>query len=394
MWLSTLLPGRSAGKSTSSAVGSASAADGVGDDMQAIRDHLRAVGSGIGVGLGALLTGLGYTQIHKLFPLPAGHGYFAVLAFACSAAALIGAAILVGRFYAAQRRVPVSTDRDRPPPQAWLVKLLLMVVASNRSPDGLTSDECARRDRVYDQSARDEGAHTLKALELRAYRMARIGRKVGDERGAGLVKESERLLDAVDEALGQGAAAVLERRAEQAFSGWFTRIPALLTIAGIIGIFGLADWSQGQRELVAVGKQCGEAKAAIAACGRFGATTAPSVPAVGTAWLNGYREVVSAKKIIGYRVYGGGSRRKGIWVTTTPVPNEGTARIGLALPSQNAARCLVRVTIPPGTAVRLGHVGPAAGHPGGASQIEILGGLDTIGYGTDRALPPSARPCP
>ncbi len=66
MWLSTVLPGRSAGKSTSSAVGSASAADGVGDDMQAIRDHLRAVGSGIGVGLGALLTGLGYTQIHNL----------------------------------------------------------------------------------------------------------------------------------------------------------------------------------------------------------------------------------------------------------------------------------------------------------------------------------------
>jgi hypothetical protein len=351
--------------------------------MQAIRDHLRAVASGIGLGLGALLTGLGYTQVHKLFPLPAGHSYLAVAAVLCSVAALVGAAALVGLFYAAQRRIPVSTDVDE-------------ATKSGRSPNGLTRDECSRRNGVFDQDARDEGAETLKALELRAYRLARIGRRVGGDRGTALIEESDRLLRAVDDALDGGAAAVLERRAEQAFKSTGTWVRVVLTIAGIIGIFGLADWAQGQRDLVSLGKECGEAKAPIAACDRFGGGAPPAAAAAAATppWLNGYREVASATKIVASRVYGGGAARKGVWVTTTPVRNEGAARIALALPGKNAARCVVRVTIPVGTALRVGHVGPAFGHPGGGAQLEILGGLDTVGFGPDEALQPSRRPCP
>jgi hypothetical protein len=364
----------------------AAPADPSKEAMDAMREHLRRVGTALGVAGGALLSGLGYTQVHKIFPLPDGaHGWGLALAIASSTAALVGAALLAGRFYAAQRRIPVSTADDERARFHW------------RTPSGLTRAERRIRDRIRGNSARDEIARSLNAVELRALRYERMSRRRPAERDE-LATEATRLRDAVHTTLGQAAAAVLEHRARKAFSGWLTMIALLLTIAGIIGVFGLADWSQGQRDLVTLGKHCSEAKAPIAACKRFGAAAAGGATAQasteGNPWLNSYTETVLQTPTTEYRVYGGDSGRIGTWVTPTKPADATKARALLALPDENSVQCTVRVDIPAGAKIRLGHAGPLFHHPGGGAQAKILSALDKVGFSVDRPLPPSHGPCP
>jgi hypothetical protein len=365
---------------------------GIQADMEAMRDHLRRVGTALGVAGGALLGGLGYAQVHKLFPIPIDSSRWILIgAIAAAAAALVGAAWLAGRFYGAQRRIPVRTEEDEPQLK-WLRKW-------RRTPSGLWPGESEIRHRIYDETARDDSATSLKALELRQLRFERLARRAKGKRETKLKDDSERIKGIVSRTLFQAAAAILERRAHQAFSGWLTRFAFLLTIAGIIGVFGLADWSQGQRDLVALGKQCGEAKTPIAACKHFGAvadrdTTATTAADDAKGWLNGYTETVLQTPTTEYRVYGGGSDRIGTWVTPSRPANGTKARAVLALPDENAAQCTVRVDIPAGAKIRIGHVGPLFHHPGGAAQLKIMSSLDGVVFSADTALPPSSGPCP
>ena len=143
-------------------------ADAVAGDTEAIRQHLRRVGAALGVAGGALLSVLGYTQVHKIFPFPTdSHRVLLMIgAGLASAAALVGAALLAGRFLGAQRRILVSTDPDEPRG------------GRRRSPYGLRRRECEIRDRIYDLAARDESAQSLRAVELRGLRFERIARRV------------------------------------------------------------------------------------------------------------------------------------------------------------------------------------------------------------------------
>jgi hypothetical protein len=361
-------------------------AGSVREDMREIREHLRRVGAALGAAGGALLAGLGYTQIHKIFPLPTdSSGWLLVLAILLSFSALVGAAILTLRFYGAQRRIPVSTEPDKE--RLWGLW---------PSPRGFRKAEVGVRDRAFMLAARDEVATSLKAVELRAYRYARMARRGHESKAAAREEESKRLLAVVDTALGQGALEVLERRAHQAFNGWLTKFALLLTIAGIVGVFGLADWSQGQRDLVTLGKTCVEAKRPIAKCKRFGASaTARKGGGVAqSSWLNGFRQTVLRREKVAYRVYGGVSRRVGAWFTTVRPATATRARSLLALPAENLARCVVRVVIPPGTSVRIGHAAPLFNQPGGGPQLQIRGSLKGIEFKVDKPLKPSKRPCP
>jgi len=360
-------------------------ADAVAGDTEAIRQHLRRVGAALGVAGGALLSGLGYTQVHKIFPFPTdSHRVLLMIgAGLASAAALVGAALLAGRFLGAQRRILVSTDPDEPRG------------GRRRSPYGLRRRECEIRDRIYDLAARDESAQSLRAVELRGLRFERIARRVDPKKAPAWKDESKRLQEAVKTALDQGALTVLEHRARQAFSGRLTVLAFLVTIVGIIGVFGLADWSQGQRDLVTLEKQCVEAKTAVPACKRFGAgATKPEAAPGESPWLNGFRVTVLKRRLVGYRVYGGGSSRKGVWLTTILPVSEARARSRLALPEENSAHCIVRVEIPSQTTVRMGHAAPLFNQPGGAAQVQIQGALDKIVFEDDKALPPSKGSCP
>jgi hypothetical protein len=360
--------------------------------MQAIRDLLQKFGAALGAAGAALMTGLGYTQIHKIFPLPAGSsGWLVVLAVVGSASGLIGAAWLAARFFGAQRRILVSSEQEHGSARRrrWLAKR-----------KGFTDFERELRDQVFDEQAREDGAKTLRDVELRALRYERIARRTKDEeRAKTLQAEADRLKGNVRLALVQAAAVVLERRSHQAFKGLLSAVLLLLTIAGIIAVFGLADWSQGERDLIALRKSCAEAQkaGAINACDPVVAKKDRSqypTQEPGTPWLNSFRLRKLKQAQTGYRVYGAGSQRMGQWVTTTLPQSEELAREGLALPPGNSAKCIVTVRLTAGTSVRIGHVGPAFGEPGGLAQIQVVSAKRAVTYSADRPLPPSKGPCP
>ncbi|MEK6274360.1 MAG: hypothetical protein AABM30_03395 [Actinomycetota bacterium] len=355
--------------------------------MESMRELLRRFGAALGAGATALLAGLGYTQVHKIFPLPAdSSGWTWALAVASSVGSLVGAAWVAGRFFGAQRRIGIKTEAGR---------------------ETLRPRERELRDRVFTDTAAEEDAAALRDVELRAIRLNRIAQHSSKAKAKDLQDEAERLQGKVRLACVRAAAEILEWRSQQAFNGVLTKVAVLMTILGIVGIFGVADWSQGQRDLVALRKSCAEATTAgaIDACvtvvprkDRTSITTSTATTTTASPqaseWLNSYREIKIARPLTVYRVYGGDSARQGRWATPATPANRRAAVAALALPQQNAARCIVRVRIPTGLRIRIGHVAANFGKPGGAGQVEILGTLKSLRFFADRPLPPAKGPCP
>jgi Tuberculosis necrotizing toxin len=358
--------------------------------MKEMRAWLRSFGGALGAGATVILAGLGYTQVHKIFPLPADSPdrlfAFAILS---SFFALAGAALATGRFFGAQRRVGISTEPEK-----------------DKKVDPLrTKHERAIRTKVFTDAAAEEDAFDLRAVELRALRLRRIAqRTLDDERKAALSAEADRLMERVGTGVVSAAARVLEWRSDRAVSGLLTWLAVLMSIVGIIGLFGLADWSDGQRQLVALRKSCADAVKAGAAdaCNTVvpkgdrtaTTTTTNAAAAQKSPWLNSYVQERLPQQLIVYRVYGGDSDRRGPWATGNVIENAGAAIRKLALPKANGAHCIVRVIIPKGMRVRRGHVAPHFGHPGGATQIYVVGRLERLRLSGDTPLPPSKGPCP
>ncbi|MEX2646840.1 MAG: hypothetical protein WD249_11320 [Gaiellaceae bacterium] len=235
------------------------------EGMAAIRELLRRFGAALGAGSAAILTGLGYTQVHQLFPLPADSNWrvLASLAAISALAALVGAAWLTGRFFSAQRRIVIDASQ-----QKW---------RSDRLNRQFGDEEQELREREFAAGAAEYGAGSLEALELRARRLHRIGLRAAPATRRGYAEEAEAIEKFVRLVLWRAALRILEWRSHQAYRGWRTMAATLLTIAGILGIFGLADWSKGQRDLIALRKECALAtkEGATDAC-------APVVPASAT----------------------------------------------------------------------------------------------------------------
>lgn len=230
--------------------------EGIRAGMKEMRELLRRFGAAIGAAAAAIMTGLGYAQVHEIFPLPANANEtrLAALAAASAVAALLGAAWLTGRFFAAQRRIVITSaqdDRD--------FKL--------RRRRTFTRAERRLRNAVFSDAAAEYGAATFEALELRGLRLRRIERRLpeSDPVRKPVKAEAERIENFVPLVLYRAALKVLEWRAQQAFRGRFTATATLLAIAGVLGLFGLADWSKGQRELISLRKACAEATTAGAA---------------------------------------------------------------------------------------------------------------------------------
>jgi RHS repeat-associated protein len=78
------------------------------------------------------------------------------------------------------------------------------------------------------------------------------------------------------------------------------------------------------------------------------------------------------KAIKAYRVYGGGAKMVGRWVTPVHPGSGLAARRGLSLPDANAANRIGEVRIPRGAWIRIGYAGSEFGHRGGMPQIEIV----------------------
>lgn len=210
----------------------------IADAMDEIRKLLQRTGAAFGAGATLLLAGLGYAQLHEVFPLPA-HNHWRT-AFAAGIGALLavaGAVLLAGVFFRAQRRIlitPAEKDDDF------------------QKPDQKIKDE------IYARVAVEENAPSLDALELRARRFERMA-LVTSDKGLRVELETEaaRVTRAYRWAMVFSAARVLERRSRDAFKS--STIWAGMAALGIVLAFGAADYSKGERDKVALFKSCQEA---------------------------------------------------------------------------------------------------------------------------------------
>ena len=82
-----------------------------------------------------------------------------------------------------------------------------------------------------------------------------------------------------------------------------------------------------------------------------------------------------------YRVWGGGADKVGAWLTPMNPTSSMAARQGLALPSENAALYVSKVSLPSGVRVQVGTAGPAFGQPGGWAQTQLLERIPSSSFG-------------
>jgi hypothetical protein len=198
----------------------------------------------LATGATAVLAGLGWVQLHNVFPVPdVGHPWLIVLAAAAGwLAALIGAGWLVQLLYAAQRRIPITTDLERLGPYG-----------------GLDGDEIAMRRAVFESAAEEHGRSSLRRVELDARRLeCEADRAEGPEKQRKQAR-ADRLNDAIDAAVVGAAGLILERRAAAVFKSNKAKLAYVLAVVGIVLAYGAADYSKGQRDLVGVRKACAEA---------------------------------------------------------------------------------------------------------------------------------------
>jgi hypothetical protein len=213
--------------------------DDLKDALAGMRTLLQRTGAGFAAGAAAILAGLGYARIHDLTPLP--HDYWwliALVALIGASLALAGAALFAGRFFAAQRRILLASEREY--------------------CSDLNAEEETLRRQLYDDAARENGGSSLRAVELRGQRLERIASQLSgtDPRRAALEAEAERLKGAVRQGMLNTAVSILERRSTRAFKSWTTVITVSMFVAGVLLLFGAADYSKGQRDLVDARKDC------------------------------------------------------------------------------------------------------------------------------------------
>lgn len=305
----------------------ASEAKQIAEGMAQIRSHLRYTGAALGAAATLVLGGLGWTQVHDAFPLPPGPREFPwwiwpvllgvaiavapwrsgrwmavalagvvtlillavgglvedlrltvsvqlphALAVALALTSLMGvggAAWLASRFFGAQRRILLETD-------PYLV-------------EDLSREEEDAREHIYDSVANEESARRLLDVEHRALRLERVAARLAaglagaktdtDAQNAGDVPpeqalkdvaltEAKRLQERVELGIYRTGLWILERRSKDAFIGKHTKAALVITVLGIVGTFGIADYAEGQRALVQLRATCQDAvaKGAVDAC--------------------------------------------------------------------------------------------------------------------------------
>jgi hypothetical protein len=219
--------------------------DDLKESLKEVRAHLRRLGSALAAGATAILAGLGYKTLHDLFPAPDTDRYLVPAIAAIGAAlALTGAGWLTLRFFGAQRQIPLSTDT------AGLLGRL----------GKFDDDERDLRDEIYLRAAQEEGVDSLYAMELNAMRLEKLAQRATDpKRAERYQSQADRLNTKLRTTVLATAAMILERRADRVYRGPQTKIAFASAAAGIVLLFGAADYSKGERDSIALQKSCAEA---------------------------------------------------------------------------------------------------------------------------------------
>lgn len=98
-------------------------------------------------------------------------------------------------------------------------------------------------------------------------------------------------------------------------------------------------------------------------------------------WADGSVSRLSRDGEVVYRVWGGGAERAGSWVTPVTPLSSAMAREGLALPAENAALYVSRVSLPAGTRMQVGTAAGAFGQPGGWPQVQLIDRIPQSSFG-------------
>lgn len=195
-----------------------------------MRADLQRTGAALGALVTTVIAAVGFTRLDDILPFPVSAPTW--LWWATIVAAALGLAattLLVLDFYVAQRRILIGSDLS-----------------------GLGRLERRRIGPIARAMASDQGATSLRALDQRASRLARISRETDDPESARAIKhEADRLADVVVFSLRQLTAFVMERRARHALGGWFPTMLALLAVGGMGFLLAVADYAKGQRALPA-----------------------------------------------------------------------------------------------------------------------------------------------
>ena len=97
---------------------------------------------------------------------------------------------------------------------------------------------------------------------------------------------------------------------------------------------------------------------------------------------------VTTEPMTAYRVFGGGSKLDGVWLSPDIPASGSAARSSLALWPGNTAEFVAPVQIPVGTRIQIGPAAPAFGQLGGGTQIVLLDDIPLSSYGTPQPLAP------
>lgn len=98
-------------------------------------------------------------------------------------------------------------------------------------------------------------------------------------------------------------------------------------------------------------------------------------------WAGSTLSRLSREGEVMYRVYGGGAGKAGSWLTPINPVSSAAARQGLALPAENAALYVSKVTLPGGVRMQVGTAGSAFGQPGGWAQAQLLERIPLSSFG-------------
>ncbi len=105
-------------------------------------------------------------------------------------------------------------------------------------------------------------------------------------------------------------------------------------------------------------------------------------------WAGEIRSVTAASDTTMYRVWGGGSRQAGPWLSPIRPTSAASAIESLALPSANTAQFYSEVLVPGGTRYQIGTAAGANGLTGGGVQVQLLEQIPNANFGPGIPLRP------
>lgn len=208
--------------------------DDLKTSLRDIRTSLRQWTVGVGAVATALLTGVGWTQADRLFPL-AGPSWVPWLAGTSAVAAVVAGVYVLVSLYAAQTRILIGNEDE--------LGRYSIRFRPKEKPLVLTA--------LADQAA-VEGAPQLRDVDLRAQRLLRIASRLKLEDDRKFAEAARKEADRLNAYLGLAEMRVvlmlLERRALYVTRiKSFTALALLVAALGIAGVFTAANFSKGAR---------------------------------------------------------------------------------------------------------------------------------------------------